>query len=77
MPMAEFQFRLPVVPLLKRNSLTADVRKYLEEHGDSIDLIPIIGRYSAAVREIYRWFSRKIDEKMNPWLQLILGHSGS
>jgi hypothetical protein len=28
MPMAEFQFRLHVAPLLKWDSLTADVRKY-------------------------------------------------
>ena len=66
MPMAEFQFRLHVAPLLKWDSLTTDVRKYLEEHGDSIDLIPIIGRYSAAVREFYRWFCLKIDKKMKP-----------
>ena len=66
MPMAEFQFRLHVAPLLKWDSVTADVREYLEEQGDSIDLIPIIGRYSAAVREFYRWFLLKIDEKMKP-----------
>jgi hypothetical protein len=66
MPMAEFQFRLRVEPLLKWESLTAGVRKYLEEHGDSIDLLPIIGRYTAAVREFYRWFWVKIDEKMKP-----------
>jgi len=66
MPMAEFQFRLHVEPLLKWDSLTAEVRKYLEEHGDSIDLIPIIGRYTTAVREFYKWFWLKIDEKMKP-----------
>ncbi|WP_133055152.1 hypothetical protein [Mycolicibacterium fallax] len=65
-PMAEFQFRLHVEPLLKWDSLTAVVRKYLEKHGDSIDLIPIIGRYTAAVREFYRWFCLKVDEKMKP-----------
>jgi hypothetical protein len=42
MPMAEFQFRLRVEPLLSWDSLTAEVRNYLEEHDDSIDLIPII-----------------------------------
>jgi hypothetical protein len=66
MPMAEFQFRLHVEPLLKWDSLTAEVRKYLEEHGDSIDLIPIIGRYTAAVREFYGWFWLKVDERMKP-----------
>lgn len=66
LPMAEFQFRLRIEPLLKWHSLTADVRKYLEEHGDSIDLLPIIGRYAAAVRKFYRWFWLKIDEKMKP-----------
>jgi hypothetical protein len=66
MPMAEFQFRLHVEPLLKWDSLTAEVRKYLEEYGDSIDLIPIIGRYTAAVREFYGWFWLKVDEKMKP-----------
>jgi hypothetical protein len=66
MPMTEFQFRLHVEPLLKWDALTAEVRKYLEEHGDSIDLIPIIGRYTAAVREFYGWFWLKIEEKMKP-----------
>ncbi|OBH25166.1 hypothetical protein A5692_03570 [Mycobacterium sp. E342] len=66
MPMAEFQFRLHVEPLLKWEKLNAQVRKYLEKHGDSIDLVPIIGRYTAAVREFYRWFWLKIDEKMKP-----------
>lgn len=65
-PMAEFQFRLHVEPLLKWDSLTADVRKYLEEREDSIDLVPIIGRYTAAVREFYEWFWLKINEKMKP-----------
>lgn len=63
MPMAEFQYRLHVEPLMKWDSLPGDVRKYLEERGDSIDLIPIIGRYSKSVREFYQWFWRKIDEK--------------
>jgi hypothetical protein len=65
-PMAEFQFRLHVEPLLKWDKLPTDVRKYLEKHEDSIDLIPIIGRYTAAVREFYKWFWLKIDEKMKP-----------
>ena len=47
MPMAEFQFRLHVDPLLKWDSLNAQVRKYLEQQGDSIDMQPIIGRYTA------------------------------
>ena len=64
--MAEFQFRLHVEPLLKWDGLTAEVRKYLEEHGDSIDLLPIIGRYTASVREFYKWFWLKVDEKMKP-----------
>ncbi|WP_139360709.1 hypothetical protein [Mycobacterium sp. D16R24] len=63
-PAAEFQFRLHVKPLLKWDSLTAVVRKYLEKHGDSIDLIPIIGRYTAAVREFYKWFWLKVEETM-------------
>ena len=66
MPMAQFQFRLHVEPLLKWDSLTAEAHKYLEEHGDSIDLLPIIGRYTASVREFYKWFWLKIDEKMKP-----------
>lgn len=66
MPMAEFQFRLHVEPLLKWDSLNAEVRNYLEQQGDSIDLLPIIGRYTAAVREFYKWFWLKIDEKMKP-----------
>lgn len=66
MPMAEFQFRLHVEPLLKWDSLTAEVRKYLEARGDSIDLLPIISRYSTSVREFYKWFWLKIDEKMKP-----------
>lgn len=66
MPMAEFQFRLHVEPLLKWDSLNAEVRKYLEQQGDSIDLVPIISRYTAAVREFYGWFWAKIDEKVKP-----------
>lgn len=66
MPIAEFQFRLHVEPLLKWDGLNAEVRKYLEEFGGSIDLMPIIGRYSAAVREFYGWFWTTVDEKMCP-----------
>lgn len=66
MPMAEFQFRLNIEPLLKWDSLNAEVREYLEEQGDSIDLIPIIARYSAAVREFYRWFWLKIEDETRP-----------
>ena len=66
MPMAEFQFRLEVEPLLKWDKLNAQVRKYLDTHGNSIDLVPIIGRYSKSVREFYEWFWRKVDEKMKP-----------
>ena len=66
MPMADFQFRLHVEPLLKWDKLPSDVRKYLEKHEDSVDLIPIIGRYSAAVREFYKWFWLKIEEKVEP-----------
>lgn len=51
MPMAELQLRLDVDPLLKWDSLPSKVRKYLEAAGDSIDLLPIIGRYSKSVRE--------------------------
>jgi hypothetical protein len=54
LPMAEFEFRLHVEPLLKWDSLNAEVRTYLEQQGDSIDLQPIIVRYTAAVREFYR-----------------------
>ena len=49
MPMAEFQFRLHVDPLLKWDSLNAQVRTYLEQQGDSIDIARIISRYTAAV----------------------------
>jgi hypothetical protein len=66
MPVAEFQFRLHVEPLLKWDALPADVRKFLEKQGNSIDLVPIIGRYTSAVREFYRWFWLKVDEKMKP-----------
>jgi hypothetical protein len=66
MPMAEFQFRLEIEPLLNWSSLNAEVREYLEKRGNSIDLIPIIGRYSKSVREFYRWFWTKIDEKVTP-----------
>lgn len=66
MPMAEFQFRLHVEPLLKWERSTAGVRKYLEAQGDSIDVLPIIGRYSASVREFYKWFWLKVEEKIKP-----------
>lgn len=66
LPMAEFQFRLEVEPLLRWDGLVPKVRKYLENAGDSIDLLPIISRYSASVREFYKWFWLKIDEKMKP-----------
>lgn len=66
MPMAEFQFRLHVEPLLKWDGLNAEVRKYLEQQGDSIDLQPIISRYITAVREFYKWFWLKVEEKMQP-----------
>lgn len=66
MPIAEFQFRLHVEPLLKWDALPAEVRKYLEAQKDSIDLLPIIGRYTSAVREFYKWFWLKVDEKMKP-----------
>lgn len=66
MPMAEFQFRLHVEPLLKWDGLTAEVRKYFEKQGDSIDLLPIIGRYSASVRKFYKWFWLKVEEKVKP-----------
>ena len=64
--MAELQFRLGVDPLLKWDGLPSKVRKYLEAAGDSIDLLPIIGRYSKSVREFYEWFWRKVEEKMKP-----------
>ena len=66
MPMAEFQFRLDVEPLLNWDALVSKVRKYLQNAGDSIDLLPIIGRYSKSVREFYQWFWLRIDEKMKP-----------
>lgn len=65
-PIAEFQFRLRVEPLLKWDALNAEVRTYLEQQGKSFDLQPIIGRYTAAVREFYKWFWEKVDEKMAP-----------
>ena len=65
-PMAEFQFRLRVGPLLKWDALNAEVRTYLEQHGDSIDLQPIIARYTASVREFYQWLWFKVDEEMKP-----------
>ena len=63
---AEFQFRLDVEPLLSWDGLLPRVRKYLENVGDSIDLIPIIGRYSKSVREFYAWFWLKVEEKIKP-----------
>jgi hypothetical protein len=66
LPMAEFEFRLHVEPLLKWDSLNAEVRTYLEQQGDSIDLQPIIVRYTAAVREFYKWFWLRVDERMKP-----------
>lgn len=46
--------------------MRAQVRKYFEQHGDSIDLIPIMGRYTAAVREFYGWLWLTVDERMKP-----------
>lgn len=66
LPMAELQFRLHVEPLLKWDGLTAAVRNYLEVRGDSIDLLPIINRYSTSVRKFYEWFWLKVEEKMKP-----------
>jgi hypothetical protein len=66
MPMAEFQFRLDVEPLLNWDALPAEVRKYLEQAGDSIELLPIISRYSKSVQEFYEWFRLKVDEKTKP-----------
>jgi hypothetical protein len=34
--------------------------------GDSVDIVPIIARYSMAVRQLYEWFWRKVEEKMKP-----------
>ena len=64
--MAEFQFRLHVDPLLKWDSLNAQVRKYLENAGDSIDIAPIISRYTGSVSEFYGWLWFKVEEKMKP-----------
>lgn len=64
--MAEVQFRLDVKPLLEWASLPPKVRTYLEAQGDWIDILPIIGRYSTSVREFYKWFWLKVDEKMKP-----------
>ena len=66
MPMAEFQFRLEVEPLLKWDKWVGKVRKYSESKANSIDILTIIGRYSKSVREFYEWFWLKIDEKMKP-----------
>jgi hypothetical protein len=66
MPATEFQFRLDVEPLLNWDALVPKVRKYLENSGDSIDVLPIIGRYSKSVREFYGWFWLKVEEKMKP-----------
>lgn len=65
-PLAEFQFRLRVEPLLKWDSLNAEVRMFLERQENSIDLRPIIGRYTRLVREFYNWFWLKVEEKMAP-----------
>jgi hypothetical protein len=62
--MAEIQFRLDVKPLLEWDSLPAKVRTYLEARGDWIDVLPVISRYSTSVREFYRWFWLKVEEKM-------------
>ncbi|MFZ3318148.1 MAG: hypothetical protein WA622_21745, partial [Mycobacterium sp.] len=66
MPAAEFQFRLEVEPLRKWDGLLPRVRQYLGSAGDSIDMLPIIGRYSKSVREFYEWFWLKVAEKMKP-----------
>jgi hypothetical protein len=63
MPMTELQFRLDVEPLLKWDSLVPKVRKYLEDAGDSIDVLPIIARHSKSVREFYEWFWRKVERR--------------
>ena len=67
-PVAEFQFRLHVEPLLQWHGLKAEVRKYLQKHGTSIDLMPIISRYSTAVREFYGWFWTNVDEVPVSWM---------
>jgi hypothetical protein len=64
--MAQFRFKLHVEPLLKWDKLNADVRAYLEQHGDSIDVQPIIARYTASVREFYEWLWIKVEEEMKP-----------
>jgi hypothetical protein len=66
MPIAAFQFRLDVEPLLKWDGLVPRVRKWLENAGDSIDILPIIVRYARSVREFYEWFWLKIDERVEP-----------
>jgi hypothetical protein len=53
-------------PAAEVGCLNAQVRTYLEQQGDSIDIAPIISRYTAAVREFYRWFWLKVEEKMKP-----------
>jgi hypothetical protein len=66
MPMAEIRFMLEVEPLLAWEKLPGKVRDYLEAQGNSIDLLPIIARYSKSVREFYEWFWRKVEEKVKP-----------
>jgi len=56
MPMAEFQFRLEVKPLLKWDKWVGKVRKYSESKANSIDILTIIGRYSKSVRASHEWF---------------------
>jgi site-specific recombinase XerD len=56
LPMAEVQLRLHVEPERR-------VRTYLEQQGDSIDLQPIIVRYTAAVREFYKWVLAEVRRK--------------
>ena len=51
---------------VKWDSLNAQVRRYLENVGDSIDIAPIISRYTGSVREFYGWFWLKVEEKMKP-----------
>ena len=56
MPMAEFQFRLEVEPLLKWDKLVPKVRKYFESKANSIDMLTVIGRYSKSARASHEWF---------------------
>ncbi|MFH5230908.1 hypothetical protein [Antrihabitans spumae] len=60
----ELKFSLEVKPLYEWSGLAPKVKPYLEAAGDSIDLLPIIERYTQSVREFYGWLWSKVNENV-------------